>query len=442
MATPVTMPQLGESVTEGTILRWLKSEGEEVAADEPLCEVETDKVTAELPSPFAGMVLEFLVEEGATVDVGVEIALLQTSESAQAVKPESRAPSDQQTASEATATTGKESKTAAHNGNAALAAEHAVQPAAARGVGKGAQSAATLRGQRSSPVVRRLAAEHGVSISEVSGTGLDGRVTRKDIEGHVRGLRQDSEDPAKTARPQRKSVEVNEGDEILELTATRRAIASRMSLAKREAPHAWTMVEADVTGLAALRERQKAEFERREGIKLTYLPFITCAVAESLVEYPVLNSVWDEDRIVLRKRINLGVAVNAEEGLVVPVIPDADGLSLIGLARAIDERVARARSGAMKPDDVSGGTFTVNNPGALGSVVSTPIINHPQAAILSAEAIVKRPVVVEGDAIAVRSMMNLEVSFDHRILDGGAALGFLNAVKRRLESLSPEDGLY
>jgi 2-oxoisovalerate dehydrogenase E2 component (dihydrolipoyl transacylase) len=435
------MPQLGESVTEGTILRWLKSEGEEVAADEPLCEVETDKVTAELPSPFAGMVLEFLVEEGATVDVGVEIALLQTSESAQAVKPESRAPSDQQTASEATATTETESKTAAHNGNAALAAEHAVQPAAARGVGKGAQSAATLRGQRSSPVVRRLAAEHGVSISEVSGTGLDGRVTRKDIEGHVRSLRQDSEDPAKTARPQRKSVEVNEGDEILELTATRRAIASRMSLAKHEAPHAWTMVEADVTGLAALRERQKAEFERREGIKLTYLPFITRAVAESLVEYPVLNSVWDEDRIVLRKRINLGVAVNAEEGLVVPVIPDADGLSLTGLARAIDERVARARSGAMKPDDVSGGTFTVNNPGSLGSVVSTPIINHPQAAILSAESVVKRPVVVEGDAIAVRSMMNLEVSFDHRILDGGAALGFLNAVKRRLEEYTPESGI-
>lgn len=442
MSTPVTMPRLGESVTEGTILRWLKYEGEEVAADEPLCEVETDKVTAELPSPFAGMVLEFLVEEGATVDVGVEIALLQTSESAQAVKPEPHSPYDQQTASEATATTETESKTAAHNGNAALAAERAVQPAAARGVGKGAQSAATLRGQRSSPVVRRLAAEHGVSISEVSGTGLDGRVTRKDIEGHVRGLRQDSEDPAKTARPQRKSVEVNEGDEILELTATRRAIASRMSLAKREAPHAWTMVEADVTGLAALRERRKAEFERREGIKLTYLPFITRAVAESLVEYPVLNSVWDEDRIVLRKRINLGVAVNAEEGLFVPVIPDADGLSLIGLARAIDERVERARSGGLRPEDVSGGTFTVNNPGSLGSVVSTPIINHPQAAILSAEAIIKRPVVVEGDAIAVRSMVNLEVSFDHRILDGGAALGFLNAVKRRLESLSPEDGLY
>jgi 2-oxoisovalerate dehydrogenase E2 component (dihydrolipoyl transacylase) len=190
-----------------------------------------------------------------------------------------------------------------------------------------------------------------------------------------------------------------------------------------------------------LRERQKAEFERREGIKLTYLPFITRAVAESLVEYPVLNSVWDEDRIVLRKRINLGVAVNAEEGLVVPVIPDADGLSLTGLARAIDERVARARSGAMKPDDVSGGTFTVNNPGSLGSVVSTPIINHPQAAILSAESVVKRPMVVEGDAIAVRSMMNLEVSFDHRILDGGAALGFLNAVKRRLEEYTPESGI-
>jgi 2-oxoisovalerate dehydrogenase E2 component (dihydrolipoyl transacylase) len=437
------MPQLGESVTEGTILRWLKSEGEEVAADEPLCEVETDKVTAELPSPFSGKVESLIVEAGTTVDVGVEIALLQTPDTADATERAPQMSSAPQPASGESPVTDTMIKPAAHNGNAEPATEHTVQPAAARGGGNGTRSAATLRRQRSSPVVRRLADDHGVSISEVSGSGLDGRVTRKDIEGHVQSLRQapPEQTQERQTQPARKSVEVNEGDEILELTATRRAIAGRMSLAKREAPHAWTMVEADVTGLADLRERQRGDFERRESIKLTYLPFITRAVAESLVEHPVLNSVWDENRIVLRKKINLGIAVNAGDGLVVPVIPDADGLSLTGLARAIDERVARAKGGRLSPEDVSGGTFTVNNPGALGSVVSTPIINHPQAAILSSEAVVKRPVVVEGDAIAVRSMMNLEVSFDHRILDGGAALGFLSAVKRRLESLSPEDGL-
>ncbi|MDN5697186.1 MAG: 2-oxo acid dehydrogenase subunit E2, partial [Rubrobacter sp.] len=246
--------------------------------------------------------------------------------------------------------------------------------------------------------------------------------------------------PAEQRRAPRRA-ELHEGDEVLDLTGTRRAIAGRMSLSKREAPHAWTMVEVDVSGLAALREREKAEFERREGVRLTYLPFIARAVAASLKEHPVLNSVWDEDRIVLRKKINLAVAVDLQDALVVPVVPDADGLSLTGLARATDELVRRARSGELRPEDVSGGTFTVNNPGALGSVVSTPIINYPQAAILSAEAVVKRPVVIEDDAIAVRSMMNLEVSFDHRILDGGAALRFLNAVKRRLESLGPQSGL-
>jgi hypothetical protein len=231
------------------------------------------------------------------------------------------------------------------------------------------------------------------------------------------------------------------GDQIVELTSIRRAIANRMALSKREAPHAWSMVEVDVSGLAALRERVKEEFVEREGVKLTYLPFIVKAVIEGLKEHPVLNSVWDGDRIVLRKRINIGVAVDLEEGaLIVPVIPDADELNTLGLARKIDEVVRRARNKELSPDDVSGGTFTVNNPGSLGSVVSTPIINYPQAAILSAEAVVKRPVVVD-DAIAIRSMMNLEVSFDHRVLDGGAALRFLNAVKRRLEAYGPESDI-
>lgn len=422
------MPRLGESVTEGTILRWLKSEGDEISADEPLCEVETDKVTAELPSPFSGTVQSFLVEEGQTVDVGVEIALLQTSDEAEARNTPARSESVAET-----------------NGSATPVATRTI-PKAPGGETRSelSQNAATLRRTRSSPVVRRIAAEQGVSLSDVPGTGMDDRVTKKDIESYVRELEATPE-PLQAAPPeQRRSprrAELHEGDEVLDLTGARRAIAARMSLSKREAPHAWTMVEVDVSGLAALREREKAEFERREGVRLTYLPFIARAVAASLKEHPVLNSVWDEDRIVLRKKINLGVAVDLEDALVVPVVTDADGLSLTGLARATDELVRRARAGELRPEDVSGGTFTVNNPGALGSVVSTPIINYPQAAILSAEAVVKRPVVIEGDAIAVRSMMNLEVSFDHRILDGGAALRFLNAVKRRLESLGPQSGL-
>ena len=213
-----------------------------------------------------------------------------------------------------------------------------------------------------------------------------------------------------------------------------------MALSKKEIPHAWTLVEVDMTGLVALREREKAAFAEREGVKLTYLPFIVQAAVAALKENPVLNSVWDGDRIVLRKGINVGIAVDLEDALIVPVIPGADELNLTGLARRIEEAVKRARSGQLGPDDVSGGTFTVNNPGSLGSVASAPIINHPQAAILQAEAIVKRPVVVN-DAIAIRSMMNLEVSFDHRVLDGGAALRFLNAVKRRLEGYGPEGGV-
>lgn len=449
MATPVTMPQLGESVTEGTILRWILAEGDEVGKDEPLCEVETDKVTAELPSPYAGRVEKFLVPEGTTVDVGTEIALL-------AAVPSGGEPETETPVTEEVPSAGTESQPTAQNGSQSTGERRAatVGSGTAGNGSERAESAAALRQRRSSPVVRRLAAEHGVEIADVPGTGCDGRVTRKDIEAHVESLPAEPvTEPAATAPPGgttapetgrgpegREPVEVHEGDEVLEITGTRRAIASRMSVSKREAPHAWTMVEADVSGLVALREREKEAFQGREGLKLTYLPFVVRAVVESLKEHPVLNSVWDGDRIVLRRELNVGVAVDLEDALVVPVVRQADSLSLLGLAREIDDRVRRAREWRLAPEDVSGGTFTVNNPGSLGSVVSTPIINHPQAAILSAEAVVKRPVVVD-DAIAIRSMMNLEVSFDHRILDGGAALRFLNGVKRRLEELAPEGGL-
>ncbi len=441
MAKPVTMPQLGESVTEGTITRWLKSEGDEVAIDEPLAEVDTDKVNAELPSPVAGTIEKFLVSEGSTVDVGTEIALVAVD--GEADSPVTDAPPRENVAAEAPTEEFPASDTEAQP--VAGEEKHTTETRASQSGGNGhgeIQDAETLRLTRSSPVVRRLAEEHGVEIAEIPGTGTGGRVTRKDIEGYIeeRGTeREETTPPEPEATPEREPerVPLYEGDSVEDLTGIRRAIANRMSTSKREAPHAWTMVEVDVSGLVALRERERAAFEEREGVKLTYLPFIVKAVVAGLKEHPVLNSVWDGDRIILRKRINVGIAVDLEDALIVPVIPDADELNILGLARKIEDLVHRARARQLGTEDVSGGTFTVNNPGALGSVVSTPIINHPQAAILSAEAIVKRPVVVD-DAIAIRSMMNLEVSFDHRVLDGGAALKFLNAVKRRLEAYGPE----
>jgi 2-oxoisovalerate dehydrogenase E2 component (dihydrolipoyl transacylase) len=445
VAKPVTMPQLGESVTEGTITRWLKSEGDEVEIDEPLAEVDTDKVNAELPSPVAGTIEKFLVSEGSTVDVGTEIALVADDGDSPAAEapPQENVAADSPT--EEFPASGTEAQPAAQD----TERQRAVGGADSDGkVRDEIEDAETLRLTRSSPVVRRIAEEHGVEIAEIPGTGTGGRVTRKDIEGYIEeqeeqyappGLQEEREAFAEP-EPEIERVPVYEGDRVEDLSGIRRAIANRMSASKREAPHAWTMVEVDVSGLAALREREKAAFAEREGINLTYLPFIVRTVVESLREHPVLNSVWDEDRIILRKRINVGVAVDLEDALIVPVITDADELNLVGLARKIDDLVRRARDRQLGTEDISGGTFTVNNPGALGSVVSTPIINHPQAAILSAEAIVKRPVVID-DAIAVRSMMNVEVSFDHRVLDGGAALKFLNAVKARLEAYGPESGI-
>jgi 2-oxoisovalerate dehydrogenase E2 component (dihydrolipoyl transacylase) len=449
VAKPVTMPQLGESVTEGTITRWLKAEGDEVEIDEPLAEVDTDKVNAELPSPVAGKIEKFLVSEGSTVDVGTEIALV----AGESDSPAADAPPRENVAADAPTEEFPASGTEAQPVAQGSERQRVAVPADSDGDGRGEiEDAETLRLTRSSPVVRRLAEEHGVEIAEIPGTGTGGRVTRKDIEGYIeeqeeRGAKREEyappglqEERKAFAEPEIERVPVYDGDRVEDLSGIRRAIANRMSASKREAPHAWTMVEVDVSGLVALREREKEAFTEREGVKLTYLPFIVKAVVESLKVNPVLNSVWDGDRVILRKRINIGVAVDLEDALIVPVIADADESNILGLARKIEDLVRRARARNLGTDDVSGGTFTVNNPGSLGSVVSTPIINHPQAAILSAEAIVKRPVVID-DAIAIRSMMNLEVSFDHRVLDGGAALKFLNAVKHRLEAYGPESGI-
>ena len=435
-------------MTEGTITRWLKAEGDEVEKDEPLAEVDTDKVNAELPSPAAGKIEKLLVAEGTTVDVGTEILLVATDgEESAPVEAQPREDTAAEPPTEEFPAADTEAQPAMREDGEKQRAVAEARDSRSEGNGRGTvKDAETLRLQRSSPVVRRLAEEHGVDITKISGTGTGGRVTKKDLESFIherRGEREAAPAVAAEARPEAPPdrVQVHDGDRVVELSTIRRAIANRMAVSKAEIPHAWTLVEVDMTGLAALREKEKTAFAEREGVRLTYLPFIIKAAVESLKKHPILNSVWDGDKVVLRKQINVGVAVDLEEGaLVVPVIQNADELNIVGLARRIDDVVKRARAKQLGTEDISGGTVTVNNPGALGSIASTPIINHPQAAILQAEAVVKRPVAVD-DAIAIRSMMNLEVSFDHRILDGGVALRFLNLVKQRLESYTPESGI-
>ena len=419
MPLKIELPQVGETVTEGTIQKWLKKPGDRVEKYEPLAEVETDKVTMEVPSPVAGVLVSQLVPEGAKVAMGAPICEIETSEVP--------APSRE-----------AEPVTAAPAGPPPF--EFVVGPGTEVGVTgvkpmveEGPAPPVSKEAPRLSPVVQRLAAEHGVSTQELAripGTGIGGRVTKQDL---LKYLETRAPAPAAPAPPK---VAVGPEEEALPLTPIRRRIAENMVKASTEVPMAWSAVEVDVTSLVRWREGVKEEFQRREGVELTYLPFIAKAVAESLKENPKVNSAWGGDKILLKKRINLGIAVGAPQGLVVPVVKDADHLSIAGLAKAIRDVVARARENRLTLQDVQGGTFTVNNTGALGSVVSQAIQNYPQAALLTTESIVKRPVVVD-DAIAIRHIQVLTITFDHRVLDGLEAGAFMQSVKRRLEAMGP-----
>jgi 2-oxoisovalerate dehydrogenase E2 component (dihydrolipoyl transacylase) len=431
--TTVTMPQLGESVVEGTIGAWLKEIGERIDKYESLAEVESDKANAEVPSPVTGVLVEILVEPGSTVAVGTALCRIQ-EEGASSVEARSPRPPE----------------TTSSNGNGTHAVA-ATSPPAVRQPGEIPDEMTLLR-TRSSPFVRRTAEEYGIDIAAVEGTGTGGRVTKRDILAHIAALgtvgeetRQAVPVPAPTPRPEREGrrapVTVYPGDEVIPVTPMRRSIAEHMVRSERTAPHATVVMEVDMTAAVAWRAARKEEFSRREGVELTYLPIVLKAVTLALADHPRLNAVWDEDRIIHRKAINLGVAVALEDGLVVPVIRNAERLSLVGLAHAVAELAGKAREGKFAPDDLSGGTFTVNNPGTFGSLVSTPILVQPQVAILSTEAIIKRPVVVD-DMIGIRSMMNLSLSIDHRALDGLAAARFLQQVKRWLENVNDDLPLY
>jgi 2-oxoisovalerate dehydrogenase E2 component (dihydrolipoyl transacylase) len=456
----VKMPQLGESVTEGTIGKWLKQVGDRVGKYEPLAEVVTDKVNAEIPSDFEGVLTEILVQEGETVKVGTVICRIQE---------DGEVPAG--TATDAGGTASGE--TGAAPTSASVVTEDT-------GTVSAPQAADRQSRGRYSPAVLKLAQEHGVDLSQVTGTGEGGRITRKDVLRYLENRpaagavattaapaepqqpvvaptsasspvatpasNRPAPTPAASAAPVAPVASVasqmgSDDEIVIEPSPIRKTIARRMVESKHNAPHAWTMVEADVTELAKFRESVKADFKRKEGVDLTYLPFFIKAVVEALKQYPMLNAAWVDDTIRVKKRINISIAVATDDALVVPVIHDADRLSIAGLAHAVNDLAARARSGRLTIQDVQGGTFTVNNTGAFGSVLSQPIINAPQAAILSVESIVKRPVVVN-DAIAIRHMVNLCLSLDHRLLDGWVAGQFLKAVKERLQSFGKDTVLY
>ncbi len=438
-ATIIELPQVGESVTEGTIVQWLKGVGDHVDRYDPLVEVLTDKVSMEVPSPVAGVITELLAKEGQTIPMGAPIASIQTEDAVESPTPNNTTPAAPAEEPQNIDRTGVLLKDVAPVGP--TGAGNVVIPAT-QDTAASEQSGRSRQRRRYSPAVQRLADEHGIDLSQVQGTGISGRITRKDVLAYTEAQAQSTvlEAPAASA-PRVSTVSVSADEERLPLSPVRRMIAANMKRSASQIPAAWSITEVDVSGLVRRREALRDDFQRREGVNLTYLHFVIKAVAESLRENPLLNSSWADDAIILKKRINIGIAVAAPDGLVVPVLRYTDTLSVAGIAVRASDLTARARQGRLAVEDVQGGTFTLNNTGALGSIASQPIINHPQAAILTTEAVVKRPVVI-GDAIGIRSLMNICLTFDHRIMDGAEASAFSNAVKRRLEAICDDTGIY
>src|SRR6476661_2496189 len=431
------MPQLGETIVEGTILKWLKNEGDQVKADEPLFEISTDKVDTEVPSPVAGTVTKLLVAEGATVPVGTAVMEIDDG---------SAGTGGNGAAAPAAAPVQAASAPAATPAPAAAAPAPATASAAAPQTPASPIAAMPDRGPRSqilSPIVRRLAKERGIDLATVAGTGEGGRITKADVlaasagaptAGGATVTPMPSVGPAAAAvvvAPP--SMPAGQGEDAQPISHIRKAIATHMLAATIQTARAWTTVEVNLERLVRLREATKDGFQASYGVKLTYLPMVTRATVDALHEFPLVNSRLDGETIVTPRFVNMGIAVSYDAGLIVPVVKGADGMNTIGIARAIADLAARARSHQLRPDEVQGATFTITNPGPYGSVASVPIINQPNVGILSFDAIVKRPVVID-DAIAIRSMVNISMSWDHRVIDGELATRFLARVKENLET--------
>lgn len=413
MATEkINMPQLGESVTEGTIGSWLVGAGDKVNKYDPIAEVMTDKVNAEVPSSFTGVIKELVAQEGDTIEVGELMCYIDV---------EGGTPAEEETESE-----DKSSKPDTVNTD--LSSDQSMK-------------------KRYSPAVMRLAQENDIDLQQVNGSGRGGRITRKDIEkiiasGKTPKAPESKEEPVRQETKQPEKVLVSQvsaqaGDIEIPVTGVRKAIAQNMVRSTTEIPHAWMTVEADVTELVKYRNQVKNDFKQKEGFSLTFFAFFVKAVAQAIKEYPQLNSTWAEDKIIQRKDINLSIAVAKDQELFVPVIKAADEKSIKGIAKDIYDLAMKARSGKLTSEDMQGGTFTVNNTGSFGSIHSMGVINHPQAAILQVESIVKRPVIIN-DMFAARDMVNLSLSLDHRILDGLICGQFLARVKEILENINKD----
>ncbi len=447
MSVEMVMPRMGESITEGTILKWLKKEGDTVERDEIILEISTDKVDSEIPSPTSGVLKKILAQEGDTVEVGNVIAEIaaEGEEPAAAAEP---APAAEEA-----------------NGKPAAPspapAAPAPAPAAPEPVAVAAQQPAPVAdGEKRfySPVVRKIAAEEGVSAQELAGipgSGASGRVTKKDILAWLenRGKQPQPAAPAMPAQPAPQPAPAGGGmpampaqpatpaftgeTRVVEMDTMRKAIAEHMVRSVQTSPHVYSISEADMTHIVAYREAVKDEFFRREGFKLTYQPFFMYAVAKALREYPDINVSVDGTKVIYKGNINIGMAVALDAGLIVPVAKNADMLNLLGMARMVNDLATRARSRKLKPDEVQDGTFTITNLGAFGNLYGTPIINQPQVAILGVGAIKKRVMVIDNN-IAIRDMVYLSLGYDHRIIDGALGGRFLQAVVRNLETMNPE----
>ena len=453
------MPQMGESIAEGTLSKWLKKVGDEVKRDEPIFEISTDKVDAEIPAPSAGVLAEILVKEGETVAVQTVVARLETEKGALAGSGD--AGSGKREAGSDDAGRGKREAGSGVTAAAAPASpapqreatptsppsrpQPAVPAIAASHAGNGNSFEDRVR-TRSSPLVRKIAAEHGVNISSLQGSGVAGRVTKRDILGFIESGAQTTAVPA-SRFPLPASLPAPQawpGDTVEPMTKMRALISEHMVASRHTSAHVTSFIEIDFTRVARIRARKRAEFEAATGQKLTYMPFIIKAVTDALKAFPVMNSSVAGTNIIYRKQINIGVAVALDWGLIVPVIKRADDLSISGITRALNDLAARARAKKLSPEEVQEGTFTITNPGVFGSLMGTPIINQPQVAILGVGAIEKRPKVLTGadgeDVIAIRTCAYFSISFDHRVIDGAIADQFLAFLKKTIETF-PETGL-
>jgi 2-oxoglutarate dehydrogenase E2 component (dihydrolipoamide succinyltransferase) len=430
MATPVVMPQMGESIAEGTIVRWIKKVGETVERDEPLFEISTDKVDAEIPSPAAGILTDIKVKEGETVAVNSVVATI-----GQAHEVGSAGAAGAETVGTAAPPEGGASR-----GGSAAVREQAdgqstpaltpadttvpsIQPVQQSGNGR----------RRSSPLVRRIAKDHNVDIGQIAGSGIGGRVTKDDILGYIERA------PAAAATPQAGPPQPRamSNDRVEKLSVMRKKIAEHMILSQRTSAHVYSVFHVNFSTIAKLRQQKKAEYERA-GAKLTYMAFIARVIVEALHRHPVINASIDGEDVTYRHEINLGIAVALDDGLIVPVIKNADEKNVLGLSRAIADVADRARAKRLNPEEVHGGTFTITNPGQLGAQFGMPIINQPQVAILGVGTIEKRPVVVD-DAVGIRTMAYLTLGYDHRLVDGAVADQFMADVKQRLECFDAND---